>query len=95
MTQTSYSEENIHSFYNDVDDTLEKPNHHAIVMEGLNTLIGKGTNSMETAASKFELELRYERGDTLVEWATSGKYKIMNTMFQKKAGRIKWKSPKV
>ena len=31
---------------------------------------------------------------TLVEWATSIKYKIMNTIFQKKAGRTwTWKSP--
>ena len=35
--------------------------------------------------SKFGLELRNEIGDTLVEWATSRKYKIMNTTIQKKA----------
>ena len=58
--------------------------------------IGKRTNSMETAMGKFGLELRHERGDTLVERATSRKYKIMNTMFHKKAGRRwTWKSPKV
>ena len=49
---------------------------------------------METATGKFGLELRNERGDTLVEWATSRQNKIMNTMFQKKAGgRWTWKSP--
>ena len=38
--------------------------------------------------------MRKERDDTLVEWATSRKYKIMNTMFQKIAGRgWTWKSP--
>ena len=43
---------------------------------------------------KFGLRLRNERGDTLVEWATSRKYNIMNTVFQKKAGRRwTWKSP--
>ena len=35
----------------------------------------------------FGLGLRNERGNTMVEWATSRKYKIVNTMFQKKAGR--------
>ena len=48
---------------------------------------------MEMAMGKFGLELRNKRGNTLVEWATSIKYKIMNTMFQKKAGRRRmWKS---
>ena len=41
---------------------------------------------METAMGKCGLELRNERDDTMVEWATSRKYKIMNTIFQKKAG---------
>ena len=49
---------------------------------------------MESVTGKFVLELRNERGDTLVEWATSRKYKIMNTMVQKKAWRRwTWKSP--
>ena len=49
---------------------------------------------METATGKIGLELRNERGDTLVELATSRKYKNLNTMFQKKAGRRwTWKSP--
>ena len=49
---------------------------------------------METRTGKFGLELRNETDDTLVEWATSRKYKIMNTIFQKKAGK-RWtcKSP--
>ena len=46
---------------------------------------------METATGKFGLDLRNESGDTLVECATSRKYK---TMFQKKAGRRwTWESP--
>ena len=48
---------------------------------------------METAAGKFGLELNNDRVNTSVEWATSVKCKIMNTMFQKKAGRRwTWKS---
>ena len=35
----------------------------------------------------------FERGNTLVEWATSRKYKITNAMFQKKAGR-RWTTRK-
>ena len=90
---TSYSEEYINSFYNDVE-TLERPNHYTIVMRDFNAQIGKRTNPMETAKDTFGLELRNERGNTLVKWATSRKYKIMNTMFQKKAEMgWTWKSP--
>ena len=46
------------------------------------------TNPMETATGKKR------KSDTLVEWATSRKYKIMNTIFQEKALRKwAWKSP--
>ena len=56
--------------------------------------MGNRTKTMETATCTCWLELRNERGDTLVEWATSRKYKIMNTTFQKKAGRgWRWNSP--
>ena len=92
---TSYLEEDINSFDNDADETLGKPNHYKIVMGDFNAQTGKRTNPMETATGKLGLGLRNERGDTLVEWATSRKYKIKNTMFQKKArGRWSWKSPK-
>ena len=67
-----------------------KPLH---VMRDFNAHIGKRTNPTETATGKFGLELRNESRDTLVEWATSRKYKIMNTIFQKTAGRRwTWKS---
>ena len=46
---TSYSEEDIHSFYNDVDGTLGKPNHYTIVVGDFNVQIEKRTNAMETA----------------------------------------------
>ena len=87
-------EEDTNSFYNDVDKTFGKPNLYTIVMGDFNVQIGKRASPVETAMGKFGRELRNERGDTLVEWATSRKYKIMNTMFQKKAGRrLTWRSP--
>ena len=70
---TSYSEEDITSFYNNVDETLGKPNHYTIVMGDFNAQIGKRTNPMKTTTGKFGLEMRNERGDALVEWATSRK----------------------
>ena len=59
-----------------------------------NAQIGKRTHPMVTAKGKYGLELRNERGDALVGWAPSRKYKIMNTMLLKRAGsRRTWKSP--
>ena len=73
-TNTLYSEQNKNSFYNDVDETLGKPNHYTIVMGDCNAQIGKRTNPMEMATGRFGLERRNEKGDTLVEWATLRKY---------------------
>ena len=59
-----------------------------------NAKIGGQTNTSERATGCFGLGQRNERGDTLVEWATSKNLKIMNTPFQKKAGRRwTWRSP--
>ena len=59
-----------------------------------NAQMGKRINRMERATGKFGVKLMNERGDTLVEWATSRKYKIMNIIFQKQAGRRwTWESP--
>ena len=86
---TPYSEEDINSFYNDVDETLGKPNHYMIVMGDFNAQI-----DVKTPTGKFGLELGTERCNTLVKLATLKKYKIMNTVFQKIARRRwKWKSP--
>ena len=38
-----------------------------LVMGDFNAQITKRTNPLETATGKFDLELRNERGDTLVE----------------------------
>ena len=63
-------------------------------MGDFNAKVGRQTNTSERAAGCFGLGQRNERGDTLVEWATSTNFKIMNTPFQKKAGRRwTWRSP--
>ena len=54
--------------------------------------IGKRKQTMVMAIVKFGLEVINNRGD--VKWVTSRKYKIMNIMFKRKAGRRwAWKSP--
>ena len=58
---TSYSEEDINTFYNDIDETLGKPKNCMIVMGYLNAQIGTRTNSMETVMGKCgpeELEIK-------------------------------------
>ena len=53
---------------------------------GPNAKVGGQTNTSERRTWCFGLGQRNERGDTLVEWATSKNFKIINTQFQKKAG---------
>jgi hypothetical protein len=48
---TSYSEEDIISFNNDIDQTSGKPNHYTTVMGNFKAQIGKSTNLTETATS--------------------------------------------
>ena len=61
---------------------------------GFNAKVGGQTNTSERATGCVGLDQRNERGDTLVEWATSKNLKIMNTQFQKKAGRRwTWRIP--
>ena len=57
------------------------------MIRDLNAKVGGQTNTSERATGCFGLGQRNERGDTLVEWATSKNIKIMKTQFQKKAGR--------
>ena len=91
---TSHGDEEVENFYNDLDKILEKPCYYTILMGDFNAKVGKRANSSETATGIFGLGTRNERGDTLVEWATSEKFKIMNTMFKKKPKRRwTWKSP--
>ena len=85
---TSHSDEETDNFYNNIDKLLEKQ------MGDVNSKVGRQTNTSERATGCFGLGQRNERGDTLVEWATSKNIKIMNTQFQKKAGRRwTWRSP--
>ena len=84
---TSHSYEETDNVYNTIDNILEKQTHYTIVMGDFNVKVGRHTHTSETAIGCSGLDQRNERGDTLVEWATSKNFKIMNTQFQKKAGR--------
>ena len=91
---TSHSDEETGNFYNTIDKILKKQTHYTIVMGDFNAKVGGQTNTSERATGCFGLGQRNERGVTLVEWATSKNFKIMNTQFQKKTGRRwTWRSP--
>ena len=82
------------NFCNTIIKILEKQTHYTIVMGDFNAKVGRQTNISERATGCFDLGQRNERGDTLVEVPTSKNFKIMNTQFQKKAGRRwTWRSP--
>ena len=55
---TSYSEEDINSSYNDVDETLGKPNHYTIVMGDCSVQIWKRRNPVE---SRVEMDMEYPK----------------------------------
>ena len=48
---------------------------------------------MEMATDISGFDLRNKRGDILVEWATSRKYKFMNMFHKKARRRWTWKIP--
>ena len=76
---TSHSVEETDDVYNTIDKILEKQTHYTIVMGDFNVKGGGQTNTSERATGCVGLGQRNERGDTLVEWATSKNFKIMNT----------------
>ena len=77
--------------YNVIDKVRRKQNRKTFVTVAK---VGGQTNTSERMTGAFRLWQRNERGDTLVDWATSEKLKMMNTQFQKKSGRRwTWRSP--
>ena len=59
----------------------QKPVLYTIVMEAFNVKVGGQTNTPERDTGGFGLAQQNERGDNLVELASSKKFKFMNTQF--------------
>ena len=76
------------SFYNNIDKILETQTHYTIVMGDYNAKVGGQTNTQKGRQNALACA-REMKEETLVEWAPSKNFKIMNTQFQKKAG-MKW-----
>ncbi len=67
----SHSDEETYNFYNTIDKILEKQTHYTIVLGDFIAKVGGQTNTSERATGCFGLGQRNERGETIVEWATS------------------------
>jgi hypothetical protein len=83
---TSYSDEDINNFHNDVDENLGKPNHYTVVMGDFNANSNRqNTKPCGNGNGHIWAWIEKRKRRHLGRMATSRKYKIMNTMFQKKA----------
>ena len=91
---TPHSDEETDNVYNTIGMIMEQQTHFTNVMGNSNAKVGGQTNTPERPMKGVDIGKRKERGDSLVELATSKKFKILNTQFQKKAERRwTWRSP--
>ena len=60
---------------------MEKQSHYTIVMGDFNKKAEGHTHTRERSTGGCAPAQRDERGDTLVEWVTSNKLKIINSQF--------------
>lgn len=84
-------EEDITSFYKDLETVLEElPKKDIKIISGdWNAKVGKGNESYENAMGRYGYGDRNERGEKLLEFALKHDMTICNTMFQQKDSR-KW-----
>ena len=88
------SDEEIEKFYDDIGKVLdEEKTKYTILMGDFNAKVGKKKDG-ESCMGKFGVGHRNERGEMLVNFSERYNMKIMNTVFQKRAGRKwTWRSP--
>ena len=93
---TSYSDEDTNSFYNNVDETIAKPNHYTIVMGDFNAQMRKRKKiPMEKGNGLIWARIKKRKRRHLGRMGNIKKIHLeyhvseesRNTMFQKKAGR--------
>ena len=90
------SEDEIEAFYNDIEEILTKTDKKdIIIMTGdWNAKIGSENADWESVMGKYGYGDRNERGERLLEFATTHDLYICNTRFQQKPNRKwTWASP--
>ena len=94
-TSTS-SDEEIEAFYNCIENTLAKvPKKDLILMSGdWNAKVGNDNTGWNSVMGRYSFGDRNDRGERLLEFATTHRLFICNTRFQHKADRKwTWESP--
>ncbi|KAL1447418.1 hypothetical protein WDU94_003530 [Cyamophila willieti] len=87
---TSYTDEEIEDFYEEVSEMHQKGNSYVkVIMGDFNAGIGCKKDASETAVGNFGFGDRNDRGDRLVEFAEQEQLCILNSHFKKKPHR-KW-----
>jgi len=90
------SDEEIEAFYNCVENALAKvPKKNLILMSGdWNAKVGNDNTGWNSVMGRYGFGDRNERGERLLEFATTHRLFICNTRFQHKADRKwTWESP--
>ncbi|XP_037781428.1 craniofacial development protein 2-like [Penaeus monodon] len=86
------SQDALDEFYDDLRNALQRKKAHFNIIKGdFNAKVGNGD---EDCVGPFGYGTRNERGDDLVNFATTNNFKITNTFYKKKQNRRwTWRSP--
>lgn len=93
MPTSTHPDEEIEEVYEEIEELLDScKTHYTMVMGDFNATIGLRRDGESHVLGKYGVGHRNERGDRLIEFATSRNLHIANTKFQKKS-KWTWKSP--
>ena len=88
------SDDEIESFYDDITQVMDQEKtKYTLLMGDFNAKVGKNMAG-ESCVGKFGVGERNDRGELLVNFAEKYNMRVMNSFFQKRAGRKwTWRSP--
>ncbi|XP_041471252.1 craniofacial development protein 2-like [Lytechinus variegatus] len=95
LPTSSHADEEVDMVYEEIAKLLDEDKaNFTIVMGDFNAKVGKREDNSEMMLGKFGIGTRNDRGDRLLEFASSRGLKVMNSFFKKKEHRKwTWQSP--
>jgi endonuclease/exonuclease/phosphatase family metal-dependent hydrolase len=92
---SAHSDEVVEDMYEEINELMDAvATQYTLVIGDFNAKIGKRKKGENNVMGPYGIGERNERGDRLIEFATSRKLYIANSKFQKKGNRKwTWKSP--
>ncbi|XP_041472578.1 uncharacterized protein LOC121421843 [Lytechinus variegatus] len=95
LPTSSHADEEVDMVYEEIAELLDEDKaNFTIVMGDFNAKVGKREDNSEMMLGKFGIGTRNDRGDRLLEFASSRGLKVMNSFFKKKEYRKwTWQSP--